>query len=172
MQHAVAAVASRDKAKAEKFIQDNLPNGAAGQQAGLGKVPKPVAWGSYAELYKDPVSGLEVTLTFRMSTSSTLAPCTSPTTPTPRLRSKLVNMCWWRSRRLSMLRNGMTLSTLRARRSSSSWRVGVGCDSLTPAFWTRFQPAVQALYDKLHVEKAIGDILAVNSNFSVHNYKG
>lgn len=38
------------------------------------------------------------------------------------------------------------------------------------AFWTRFQPAVQALYDALHVEKVIGDIQAVHTDFSVPNY--
>lgn len=54
--HAVAAVGSRDKAKAEKFIEEFLPNGGTAQQAGLGKVQKPTAWGSYAELYNDPVS--------------------------------------------------------------------------------------------------------------------
>lgn len=41
---------------------------------------------------------------------------------------------------------------------------------LMEAFWTRFQPAVQALYDKIHNDKVIGDVQAVNTNFSVPNY--
>lgn len=40
------------------------------------------------------------------------------------------------------------------------------------AFWTRFQPAVQALWDKLHKDKVIGNVTAVHTDFSVPNYNG
>ena len=53
--HAVAAVGSRSVDKAKEFIQKNCPEGASAQKAGLSTV-KPVARGSYAEVYSDPVS--------------------------------------------------------------------------------------------------------------------
>lgn len=38
------------------------------------------------------------------------------------------------------------------------------------AFWTRFQPGVAALYEKLHTEKVIGEITSVITNFSSNVY--
>jgi len=43
---------------------------------------------------------------------------------------------------------------------------------LMEAFWTRFQPAVQRLWDVLHKDKAIGEVRGVTSDFSVINYNG
>lgn len=52
--HAIAAVGSRDISKAEKFIQENCPEGASGQKNGLVDI-KPKAYGSYKEVVDDPV---------------------------------------------------------------------------------------------------------------------
>lgn len=43
---------------------------------------------------------------------------------------------------------------------------------LMEAFWTRFQPAVQRLWDVLHVDKAIGEVRGVTSDLSFLNYNG
>ncbi|WWC58899.1 uncharacterized protein I303_101444 [Kwoniella dejecticola CBS 10117] len=53
VQHSIAAVGSRDKAKASRFIEDFCANGASAQQADNG-VAKPVAFGSYEEVYQHP----------------------------------------------------------------------------------------------------------------------
>lgn len=53
--HAVAAVGSRSLQKAEEFIRDVCPEGAAGQKDGTASF-KPKAYGSYKEVVEDPVS--------------------------------------------------------------------------------------------------------------------
>ena len=53
--HAVAAVGSRSLQKAEEFIRDVCPKGAAGQIDGTASF-KPKAYGSYKEVVEDPVS--------------------------------------------------------------------------------------------------------------------
>lgn len=52
--HALAAVGSRNKSKAEAFIAKFAPKGGAAQQAGLVDF-KPVAHGSYQDVVNDPV---------------------------------------------------------------------------------------------------------------------
>ena len=52
--HSIAAVGSRDKIKAEGFIQDQCPKGASAQQQGLVS-KKPEACGSYEEVYTHSV---------------------------------------------------------------------------------------------------------------------
>ena len=53
--HAIAAVGSRARDKAEEFIQTHCPRGAAAQSDGtVAWQPKP--YGSYREVVEDPVS--------------------------------------------------------------------------------------------------------------------
>lgn len=52
--HAVLAVGSRSVEKADGFIKDNCPDGGFAQMAGF-VATKPVGYGSYAEVYSDPV---------------------------------------------------------------------------------------------------------------------
>lgn len=52
--HVIAAVGSRDVAKAEKFIKDNCPEGGHAQKEGMSKI-KTSAKGSYKECVEDPV---------------------------------------------------------------------------------------------------------------------
>ena len=56
--HAVAAVGSRSVEKAEAFIKENCPQGGYAQASGLIGA-KPVAYGSYAEVYSNPVRILD-----------------------------------------------------------------------------------------------------------------
>jgi hypothetical protein len=53
--HSIAAVGSRDKSKAEAFIRENCPNGGPAQSNGLVEA-KPVACGSYQDVYENAVS--------------------------------------------------------------------------------------------------------------------
>ena len=53
--HAIVAVGSRSLDKAQKFIQDNCPEGGCAQKTGLVPIA-PAAFGSYAEVYSNPVS--------------------------------------------------------------------------------------------------------------------
>lgn len=52
--HAIAAVGSRNVAKAEEFINEFCPEGGAAQVEGLSQLV-PRAYGSYAEVVNDPV---------------------------------------------------------------------------------------------------------------------
>jgi dihydrodiol dehydrogenase / D-xylose 1-dehydrogenase (NADP) len=53
--HAIVAVGSRNKEKADRFIAEWCPNGADGQVQGLVDF-KPKGYGSYKEVVDDPVS--------------------------------------------------------------------------------------------------------------------
>ena len=53
--HVIAAVGSRDVKKAEKFIQENCPDGGDAQKTGLSDV-KMSPKGSYKDCVEDPVS--------------------------------------------------------------------------------------------------------------------
>lgn len=53
--HAVAAIGSRSREKAEEFIKANCPQGGFAQQSGLLSTV-PAALGSYADVYSHPVS--------------------------------------------------------------------------------------------------------------------
>lgn len=118
--HSVAAVGARDKDRAQKFIEEFLPNGATAQQAGLR--PPPVACQGYAELYAREVSGRGRSLLSadpRTSTSSTSAPSTPRTTQTSRRLLRPASTSSSRNPPRSTRPSGLISSASRPRRSSS-----------------------------------------------------
>lgn len=62
--HAVAAVGSRSVEKAEAFIKENCPQGGFAQASNLIGL-RPTAYGSYAEVYNNPVCRALVSIILR-----------------------------------------------------------------------------------------------------------
>ncbi|GMK59341.1 hypothetical protein CspeluHIS016_0703560 [Cutaneotrichosporon spelunceum] len=145
--HSVAAVGARDKDRAAAFIDKYLPKGATAQQQGLR--PPPVAVGGYADLYaREDVDIVYI---------GTLHPTHYDDVKGALQAGKHV-----------LVEKPATLN-------AAEWVDLVALATakglfLMEAFWTAFHPAVTALRAKLHEDKVIGDIHAVNTNFSVPNY--
>lgn len=57
--HAVVAVGSRNKEKAQEFVSQNVADGGWAQKCGLVKTP-PQAFGSYPEVWNHKVGGFGI----------------------------------------------------------------------------------------------------------------
>lgn len=138
--HSIAAVASRDKAKADKFIADFCPSGAAGQ---VGEVE---GVGSYEAVYTHPKVDIVYIGTVNPSHFADSKAALEAGKHVLVEKPACLNGAEWAE-----------LSKLAKQKERF----------LMEGLWTRFQPLAYELEKKLFEEKVIGDVQAVHSDFSM-----
>ncbi|ORY35372.1 hypothetical protein BCR39DRAFT_509126 [Naematelia encephala] len=143
--HAIAAAGSRSLSKAQAFLNEYCPNGAAAQQDGLVEF-KPKPYGSYKEVVEDPNVNIVYVGT--------------------------MNICHYDDAKLALEAGKHCLLEKPAALNAAEWRSLVALASekkvfLMEAVWTRFNPVLLAVQKAIHVDNAIGDVHCVYSDHSM-----
>ncbi|KAK8864557.1 hypothetical protein IAR55_001807 [Kwoniella newhampshirensis] len=143
--HSIVAVGSRDKAKAQSFIDEFCPKGANAQAGGISSLT-PKAVEGYEAVYNDP----EVDIIY---------------VGTP-------NQAHFENAKAALEAGKHCLLEKPATLNAAEWAVlselakGKGL-FLMEAVWTRFLPLTLKLQELIHEQKVIGDVRAVHSDFSM-----
>ncbi|GJN88062.1 hypothetical protein Rhopal_001018-T1 [Rhodotorula paludigena] len=147
--HSVAAVASSSAlSKAQKFIDDFCPEGGWAQKSGLDKT-KPVALGSYDELYqRDDVDLVYIA--------------------TPHTLHSSVAKAALEAGKNVLVEKPATLN-------AKEWDILVETAKIKGVFlmeavWTRFFPLAYKYHELLHEQRVIGDIRNMSADFGLGFY--
>ncbi|TYJ56061.1 hypothetical protein B9479_003171 [Cryptococcus floricola] len=147
--HAIAAVGSRSLEKAEDFIAEHTPNGAAAQQDGLVDL-KPKAYGSYQGVVDDP--NVDIVYVGTM------------------------NICHYEDAKMVLEAGKHCLLEKPATLNAHEWNHLVQIAEVKKVFlmeavWTRFNPVLLAVQKAVHEDNAIGEIRCLYSDHSMDVYK-
>ncbi|ADV22727.1 Conserved hypothetical protein [Cryptococcus gattii WM276] len=147
--HAIAAVGSRSLSKAEDFISNYCPNGAAGQQDGHVDF-KPKAYGSYKGVVEDPNVNIVYVGT--------------------------MNIAHYEDAKLALEAGKSCLLEKPATLNAVEWKhlVSIAKEKnvfLMEAVWTRFNPVMLAIQKAIHEDDLIGEIRCMYSDHSMDVYK-
>ncbi|WVQ74807.1 hypothetical protein IAR50_004413 [Cryptococcus sp. DSM 104548] len=147
--HAIAAVGSRSLPKAEAFVAEHTPNGAAAQQDGLVSF-KPKAYGSYQEVVEDP--NVDIVYIGTM------------------------NVCHYEDAKMVLEAGKHCLLEKPATLNAQEWDHLVQIAQtkqvfLMEAVWARFNPVLLAIQRAIHQDNVIGDIRCLYSDHSMDVYE-
>nr|WPS94661.1 dimeric dihydrodiol dehydrogenase [Naematelia aurantialba]WPS94686.1 dihydrodiol dehydrogenase / D-xylose 1-dehydrogenase [Naematelia aurantialba] len=143
--HAIAAAGSRSLSKAQAFLDEHCPRGAAAQQDGLVDF-KPRAYGSYKEVVEDPNVNIVYVGT--------------------------MNVCHYDDAKLALDAGKNCLLEKPATLNAAEWRSLSALAKekkvfLMEAVWTRFNPVLLAIQEAIHKDNIIGDVRCVYSDLSM-----
>lgn len=170
--HAVVALGSRDKDRAEVFRKTFCPEGGSAQKTGLTSVPTTV-YGSYLEVVQNNVSPVwSDRADGRMSTLSTSARYTRRTMTMSSWRWTMASTSWSKKWVLAGRRVLMKQpATLNAAEWASLVKLARSKNLfLFEGMWTRFLPCTRAIVQAVHHDHAIGDVRAVWAEFCMDHY--